>query len=139
MSQENVEIVRSTYAAFNEQLFNEQAVEEIDLDPFFDPDVVVDNSFAVFDAAIYHGHDGVRELLALLREMWAEYRLEPEEFIPVGKDQVVLPQQIHTRGRDGVEASARNANIYTLRDGKITHVKAFQTKEEAFKAAGLSE
>lgn len=35
----------------------------------FDPEVEFDNSNAMLDAAVYHGPEGLREYLSLLREM----------------------------------------------------------------------
>jgi ketosteroid isomerase-like protein len=42
-------------------------------------------------------------------------------------------------GRDGIEVQARTAWIWTLRDGMIVRVCLFQDKQEALRAAGLSE
>ncbi len=71
--------------------------------------------------------------------MWQSQRYEPQEFIPVGADQVVVPQRIVSVGRAGVEVVARTANLFTLGDGKVTHLKNFQTKDDALDAAGLRE
>lgn len=95
-------------------------------------------SDAALDAAVYRGHEGVRDFFALARDMWDHQRFEPEEFIPVGEERVVVPQRIVSVGRDGIETAARNATVFTLREGKIVRMKAFQTKSEALEAAGLS-
>jgi hypothetical protein len=71
--------------------------------------------------------------------MWKSQRYEPEEFIPVGDDQVVVPQRIVSVGRDGVEVVAHTAPLFTLRGGKVIGWKNFQSKAEALEAAGLSE
>jgi ketosteroid isomerase-like protein len=131
MSQENVEILRRGYEGYNR-------TGEFELE-LFDPDGVWDNSNAVFDPAVYRGVDGVREFLSWLREMWKQVRLEPEEFIVVDEDRVIVPTRIVSTGREDVQTIAHNANLFTLRDGKITYVKAFQTKAEALEAAGLRE
>ena len=128
MSQENVEIVRRTY-------------ETDDPDPnLYDAEAVFDNSNAIFaDPGVYRGLDQIREFFDAQGEMWASQRYEPQEFIPIGVDQVVVPEEIVSVGRDGVEVVARIAMLYTLRAGKVTHLKNFQTKAEALEAAGLSE
>jgi ketosteroid isomerase-like protein len=131
MSEENVEILRRGYDGYNRT--GEFALE------LFDPDVVWDNSAAVFDPAVYRGHDGVGELLSWLREMWKQVRVEPQEFIVVDQDRVIVPTRIISVGRENVQTIAHNANLFTLRNGKVTHVKAFQTKAEALEAVGLSE
>jgi ketosteroid isomerase-like protein len=128
MSQENVEIVRRTY-------------ETDDPDPdLYDAEAVFDNSNAIFaDPGVYRGLDQIREFFDAQGEMWESQRYEPQEFIPIGVDQVVVPEEIVSVGRDGVEVVARVATLYTLRAGKVTHLKNFQTKDEALEAAGLSE
>ena len=136
MSQENVEVVRRAYELINGEGFS--GAGDLDLSAF-DPDIEVDNSNAVFDAAVYRGHDGLRELLSLFREMWKYQRFEPQEFIPIGEDRVVVPIRIVSVGRDAVETLAHRADVVTLRDGRITRAKAFQSKAEALEAVGLRE
>jgi ketosteroid isomerase-like protein len=126
MSQENVEIVRRTY-------------ETDDPDPdLYDAEAVFDNSNAI-DPGVYRGLDQIREFYDAQGEMWESQRYEPQEFIPIGVDQVVVSEEIVSVGRDGVEVVARVATLCTLRAGKITHLKTFQTKADALEAAGLSE
>ena len=131
MSQENVEIIRR---------INEDFARTGDFDPMlFDPDAEFDNSNAGLDAAVYHGPEGLRDYLSLLREMWKSVRFEPQEFIPVGEEQVVVPVRMVTVGRDEVETVARAATIFTLSEGKVTRMKSFQSKADALEAAGLRE
>jgi hypothetical protein len=99
----------------------------------------VDNRAATFDGTVYHGHDGLREWMSLQREMWKHQRTEPEEFIPAGKDQVVVPIQIVSIGRDDVETAAHAVLVMTVRERKIAHIKGYQSKAEALEAVGLSE
>jgi len=132
MSQENVEIVRRGYKLFS---------RTGEFDPGdWDADAVFDNSNAIFaDPGVYRGFDRIREFLNAQGEMWESQWYEPEEFIQVGGDQVVVPQRIVSVGRDGVEVVAHTANLFTLHAGKVTCMKNFQTKAEALEAAGLSE
>jgi hypothetical protein len=71
--------------------------------------------------------------------MWKQVRFEPQEYIPVGEDQVIVPIRMISVGRDEVETVARSTNIFTMRKGKVTRIQAFQSKSEALEAAGLSE
>ena len=134
MSRENVEIVRRGMEPFNRHF----KTREVDLSSFA-RDVTVDNLAATFDGAVYHGHDGLREWLSLQRGMWKHQQTEPEEFIPVGKDQVVVPIRIVSIGRDDVETVAHAVLVMTVREHKIAYVKGYQSKPEALEAAGLSE
>jgi ketosteroid isomerase-like protein len=137
MSQENVEIVRRIYEKWEDLVLADP--DDKSFDDFFDSAIEVDNSNAVFDGAVYCGRDGLREYLALLREAWTSLRLEPEELIRVGEDQVVVAQRIFPRSTGGVEVIARSATTYTFRDGKVIRIKTFQSKAEALEAAGLRE
>jgi hypothetical protein len=125
---ENVEIVRRAMEPFNQHF----EAPELDLSAFA-RDVTVDNLAATFDGAVYHGHDGLREWLALHRGMWKYQQTEPEEFIPVGEDRVVVPIRIVSIGRDDVETVAQAVLVMTVRERKIAHIKGFQSKAEALK------
>jgi hypothetical protein len=133
MSQENVEIVRRAIEPFNQHF-----KREVDLSSFA-RDVTVDNLAATFDGAVYHGHDGLREWLSLHRGMWKHQQTEPEGFIPVGEDQVVVPIRIVSIGRDDVETVAHAVLVMTVRERQIAYIKGYQSKTEALEAAGLSE
>lgn len=131
MSQENVEILRRGYEHYNR-------TGEADYS-LLDPDVVYDVSRRTFDPHIYHGHDGVREFTARMREQWATMRLEPREFVPTG-DQVVVSVRLVGIGRgSGVETTANAAHLWTFQRGKVVRQTTYQTMEEALEAAGLSE
>jgi ketosteroid isomerase-like protein len=135
MSQENVEIVRRGIEQFNRDFTSE---EELDLD-LMAPDAVFDNSNAAFDAAVYRGHGGMREFMSLLQGMWKLQQGEPQEFITVDEDRVIVPIRIVSVGREDVETVAHAAIVVTVGGGKITYMKAFQSKADAIEAVGLSE
>jgi ketosteroid isomerase-like protein len=137
MSEENVEIVRRIYEKWQDLVLADP--DDKSFGDFFDPAIEVDNSNAVFDGVVCRGRDGLREYLALLRGAWSSLRLEPEEFIGVGEDQVVVAQRIFPRARAGVEVVARSATTYTFHEGKVIRIKTFQSKAAALEAAGLSE
>ena len=132
MSQENVEIARRWVGAYNRRDFD-------GLIGLTDPGVVLDNSNAAFDGAVYRGHDGVREWLSWVRGMWKRQQFRPQEFIPVGEDQVIVSVLLVSVGRDDVETVAHGAAITTMREEKVTQLKTFQSRAEALKAVGLSE
>src|SRR4051794_27675487 len=127
MSQENMEIVRRGIEEFNQQ-FN--STEELDLD-FLAPGVALDNSNAAFDNEVFRGQDGMRRYMALQREMWKHQQVEPQEFIPLGDDQIIVAFRFISIGRDDVETVAHAALVVTVREGKIAHMKAFQSKDDA--------
>jgi len=131
MSQENVEIVRRGYEHYNR-------TGEADFD-VLDPEIVYDVSRRTFDPLVYHGHQGVREFGALIREQWASMRLEPQEFVDAGDSVVVSVRLVGVGKESGIETTANAAHIWTFRDGKVVRQTTFQTMSEALEAAGLRE
>jgi len=131
MSQENVEVVRRAYEHYNRTGEPDYSV--------LDPEVVYDVSTRTFDPFVYHGHEGVREFLALIREQWATFRLEPQEFVDAGDSVVVSVRLVGVGKESGVETTANAAHLWTLRRGKIVRQTTFQTMSEALEAAGLRD
>ena len=99
MSEDSVEVVRRGYEHF-------RRTGELDPDGW-DPDALFDNSNAIFaDPGVYRGRDAIEGFLAAQREMWPSQRYEPQEFIPVGPDRVVVTQRIISVFRTIVPFSA---------------------------------
>jgi len=70
--------------------------------------------------------------------LWESLWIEINEVVEIG-DHVVVPHTMHVRGRDGIEAQARTTWVFTFRNGKMERGCLYQDKQEALKAAGLSE
>ncbi len=131
MSQENVEIARTAIDAFNrgdwEATLSAAAPEfEFDMSRSIGP-----------QRGIYR--------LAEVREFWSDWvgafdsvRQDVEEFIEAG-DEVVVWSVMHVQGRDGVEAQARAAWVFTFRDGVVVRASMYQTKLDALEALGMRE
>jgi ketosteroid isomerase-like protein len=124
----HIEIVRRSFDALNSG----------ELEPVLadvDPDVEF-RTVDWVDAEVYVGHDGIRNLYASLREMFDEYRIEPEELIELG-DHVVAPVHQTGRGRgSGIEVDVRFCMLYTFEDGRVTRIDNFRETAEALRAAG---
>jgi ketosteroid isomerase-like protein len=78
MSQENVELARAGYEAFNRG----------DIDALLDlcaPDIEW-RDFATIDSESVRGKDAVRAYFASVMEAWEQIRLEPEEIIDLDGD-----------------------------------------------------
>jgi ketosteroid isomerase-like protein len=130
MSQENVDIVRAALEAWNRE----------DWDAAFQhaaPDFALDMSRAEGPVNGVFKLDQVRAVLLEFAEHWESIWIEPHEFIQAG-DLVVVPQTMHTRGREGIEAVSRVANVWTIRDGAVEHISMYQSRQEALEAVGLS-
>ena len=132
MSQENVEVVRRGYDAFNSGDV-EGVVATVG------PDVRWDMSERVFNPAVYEGHDGMRRFVEEIDEVWEDFRLEPLDFIDAG-DKVVVSHLIRGSGKgSGVDVELPSTSVYTVRRGKVIEARMYCEHGEALEAAGLSE
>jgi ketosteroid isomerase-like protein len=136
MSQENVEIARRAYDAWNRD----------DLDAFLaelDPEVVWHTAIegtAEGDDMVYRGHAGARQI-------WKDYRGEvfsrieswETELLDLG-DSVLRFGRLRVTGRtSGVEMESEFAQHVVMRDGLIVSSRDYLGHAEALEAAGLSE
>ena len=86
----------------------------------------------------YHGHDGVRQLWSDARNIFGNFRNEPERIIDVPPDRVVAFVRVCGTGKEsGVPVEARIAHLFTFRDGKALRVRSYEDRDEALRAAGL--
>ena len=112
MSQENVEIVRRAFEAFNRR----------DLDAAFrdvDPEIELDWSRSRgIQAGIYRGTQATRDFWSNFLEMFDPCIITPEEFIECG-EHVLVPNQARFWGRDGIKVEAHAVALVTLRSGRI--------------------
>jgi ketosteroid isomerase-like protein len=133
MSQENLEIVRLLFSAF-EKTGPEGTFR------FLSPEIEWEVRPDLPDSRTYRGHDGVRELLATFEDVLDEQWYSPRELIPAG-ELVVVPLRWGGRGKtSGVKVEEREETwVLTLQDGAITRVTEYATKEAALDAVGLSE
>jgi ketosteroid isomerase-like protein len=139
MSEENVEIVRRAFEASRRPDQREGDDPEAIFE-FLDPTIVWEVRPDFPDAETYTGYEGMRRLFATFREALDETWYRPLEFID-GGDQIVVPIRWGGRGRgSGIEiAESEEFWVFTLRDGKIVHVKEYADRNPALEAAGLSE
>jgi uncharacterized protein len=133
MSQENVEIVRRGYEAFNRG--------DIDgvvglLAPDFE---YVASGLVPGVGGKYRGADGLRRFA---ETFWSEFddpRIEVHELIDTG-ERVVASTTMRGHGKQsGAQTSWGVCQLWTVRDGRAVRGQGFPTKAEALEAAGLRE
>jgi ketosteroid isomerase-like protein len=125
VSQENVEIVRSIYAAWSRP---EPAGELIDSElEYVNPPYAVESGIR---------HD--RRALGAIREVYPDFRVEPERFVDAGEDVVVIGIARGTSA-SGVEVQWRQGYVWTIREGRATRFRWFNDPREALDAVGLAE
>jgi ketosteroid isomerase-like protein len=133
MSRENVERVEEIVNAFNS--------EDIELilsltQPEFELDVPPELSA---EPDVYRGPDGMRRYWASFKDAMDEIRIEPERLYDAGET-VVIAMRVTAKGRrTAIPVEQRTAGVWTLRDGKVTHIRAYASLSEALRAQGLEE
>jgi uncharacterized protein len=86
----------------------------------------------------YQGHDGVRELWDDARNIFGDFRNEPERLVCAG-DRLVAMVRICGWGKEsGVAVEAKIAHLHTFRDGKVVRVESYEDRDEALREAGVS-
>jgi ketosteroid isomerase-like protein len=133
MSQENVEIVRRGFEAFNsgdmERIlaFTHPAFEtEVSPELSAEPDV-------------YRGHDGIRRYFESFQDAMDEIRFEPERIWDVA-DSVVAIVRLTAKGRlSEIAVEQRIAQVWTIRDGKALGVRTYPSLSQALASVGLEE
>jgi uncharacterized protein len=122
MSQQNVEVVREIYALWSR---GESARHLID--PKLE---YVNPSYAV-ESGVQHS----RSTLGKVREVYPDFRVEPERFVDAGENVVVIGVARGTSA-SGVEAQWRQGYVWTVRDGRAIRFRWFNQPAEALEAVG---
>jgi ketosteroid isomerase-like protein len=85
----------------------------------------------------YSDPEVARDRLRRWLSPWEEWRLEAEEYLPIG-DRVLVLTRYHARGKgSGVEVEGAGANLWVMRDGKAESIMVFNDRDKALAAAGL--
>ena len=133
MSEENVEVVRRTYEAFNRGGLD--AVTDL-----AHPDIEFVPPPIWPDSPTLRGIDAIQEMARQWIETFDDFQIAPERFIEAGQDQVLV--FVRDRGRvkgSGAEIDNRFIHVWTIREGKIAKWESFTDEAAALEAAGLSE
>ena len=135
MSQENVEIVRKGWRAF----------ERGDIDGLLalcDPAFVWDHSHYAsgeFDP-VYYGHDGIERFLKEWREFFESYYTHIEEFVDAGEAVLVRVRQGGRGKSSGAPVESQPYwSISRVRDGLVVQIEFYRDEGDALKAVGLEE
>ena len=132
MSQENVEVVRRAYDAFNRGDLDELAES-------FSPDA---EQVVAELGQTHHGRAEIRRSFAEYFEVVEAHHTEAMEFIEVG-EQVVVPVRLHGRLRHtGITDEmipTERVHAFAVRDGKIVWNYICTDKDEAIEAARSRE
>jgi len=131
MSQENVDLVRRGYEYF-------ARTGEPDVSAYA-PEIEWHGAAEDPGLEVFHGVEGVKKLVEEVQEQLDDFRTEPFEFLDAG-DRVVAGLVHRGRGRgSSAEVEMREWNVFLIREGRIVTVHEYGKREDALKAAGLSE
>jgi len=108
---------------------------------YLDPDVEWRPTAEGPLAGVYRGHDGARDYVGRLREVFDEMSIEPLEVIDVDDNHVIVVNRIIARSESsGMELDAKWAYLTTLGPNKkVVRFETFTDKAQALEAAGLRE
>jgi ketosteroid isomerase-like protein len=133
MSEENVELVRRAYAAF----------DRLDMDSLL---ALVSDDFELDISAhpipdfsnVGVGRDHLTRFFSTYLAGFSDYKLKVAELVLTTDDRVLA--LLHDTARLGDATVERDlAHIWTLDGGTATRLQAFASHEAALEAAGLSE
>ena len=125
MSEATVELIRSIYARWADGASARDLIAE-------------DMEYVNPHYAVESGTRRERRALASIRDVYPDFRVEPEQFLDAG-DQVVVIGTAHGTAASGVQAQWQQGYVWTVRDGKAVRFAWFSDPAEALEAAGLPE
>lgn len=131
MSQEDIEVIRRGYEAWNRG--DSKAVLRA-----LDPEIDLKFPEGGLNTGIHHGHEQARKFIEGYFEAFERFLMEPERLVETG-DRILVLLNTAARGRgSGVDVELRQAHVWTIRAGLATELEVFPGWEEALEALGLS-
>jgi ketosteroid isomerase-like protein len=126
-------VVRELARALNEADFDRAA-------KILDPEVVHHGTLGGIDQdRVVRGRDAVLEYWDEVGEAWASLRFEPERLIARGDVVVVFWRETARTRHSDFKIETQTAAIFRIRDGRIFELRGYLDRDEALRAAGISE
>jgi ketosteroid isomerase-like protein len=130
MSQENVQVVRQAFEAFER---GDVSAMVKDVDP---------EAIATAEAGVpgqFRGPEGFLQSLAEWTEGFGQFKATAEEFTDAGDCVIVRVHQSAQGKGSGVPVEADFWFVVKLRDSKLLRLDIITSEKQALEAAGLSE
>ncbi len=118
-----MELVRSIYRLWSEHQSARHLIH---------PQIEYVNPPDAVEAGTRHG----RGALGKVREVYPDFRVEPERFVDAGDDVVVIGIAQGT-GASGIRAESRQGYVWTVREGLAVRFRWFRGPKAALEAVGL--
>ena len=87
--------------------------------------------------SIFRGREGFRRLLVMMRDVWAEWRVEPERFFDAGDKVVVFTRVVARGSASGVPIELPGAYVWSIKEARLTSARVYLDRSEALEAVGL--
>ncbi len=135
----NVEVVGRVYALVADYLNGRADGIEEEISSVLSQELVLTPSSALSSGSIgpYRGLDGFMEWLDAVREQWASFEMQADEYIEAHPDAVVmLGRNVASRpGEQGYAVAV--GHVWRFRDGLVTAITAFESQAKALEEVGL--
>jgi uncharacterized protein len=125
MSEENIELVRQIHQRWDRG----ESIREL---------VAKDLEYVNPTYAVEPGTRIGRDAFGSVTETYPNFLFQPQRFIDVGDDVVVLGRYTASGGASGVELQGDHGYVWTVKDGVAVRFKWFQSHAEALDAVGIA-
>lgn len=130
MSQENVEVVKRLYDAWQRDGFGV-------VPALMDPDIEYVNPPYAVEPGTREGYEGFATAAQNIRNVYPARRFEPLEFWD-SKSRVAVRARVIARGLgSSVEIDVERGYVFDIRDGRVVRFAWFNEPVEALEALGL--
>lgn len=87
-------------------------------------------------AQVFRGRDGLMRWVASTKEVWDEWRFEPERFLDAGDQVAVLARVVARGGSSGVSLDRETGHLWTLGDGRVTRCEVLPGSLRGSRSSG---
>jgi ketosteroid isomerase-like protein len=139
MPQENVDLVMRAYAAINRIAELQRAGEDWEAAPewneLFEPDMVLEDAAEIPGSAVYNGIEEIKRWFREATELFSDARWDPSAPVVRGPHVVVAARGRFRGSSSGVDLEIDVTHVFTVRDGRVTRLRAFFDRGRALEAA----
>lgn len=128
----NVALVLAAYEWGNRK-------RELELDEVFAADFEWHTRDDLPDVGVRKGQEGVRRLRAEWVEAFDDFHVELDELIDAGDSVIAVTRLCGSLRGSGHQLDVQETQVWKMRDGRATEVRAYLTKSDALKAVRVQE
>lgn len=99
------------------------------------PNFRLDMSDRVFNPAVYEGHDGIRDFISEVREVWETFTWEPVELEEYDEVVAVIIRSTGKARGSGLELDRRAAMLWKVERDRASSLTFYRDPEEALAIA----